>query len=200
MLWHGPIWLNETLVSIIKLLVGIFTCINIISPVVISWSFIYIIRRKIKLIEFIKDTKTLMLLACFTVSVVGVIVFYYPQDVLPDKYDFIEIQISDENRFATENSLTITDKKALNEFRNILLGYKCRRSYDTGETALDSEVIFIDTIVRVGDKTTPLHFIFEQGQQRRYTGGNVDFIYVVENEDNNLYNKIHEYVSKYKTK
>jgi hypothetical protein len=202
MLWNAPIWLNEMLVDIIKFSVGLFIAAGFISTIGLVYKAIYKIIYKIKnkrrMTCFSKDILTLILLGSLLVSCIGLILFYMPQQVLPDEYNFDEISIRIITPSSETDRITIKDKEGLDEFRELFRGSICRRSDDLGRTTLYLETVcFIDLTVFDRGRVSPLHFVVTQGKLRRYTAGNTDFIYIIEDDEHLLASRVFNYAHKY---
>jgi hypothetical protein len=120
-----------------------------------------------------------------------------PQQVIHDDYSFDEISMKIVAPSSESNRITINDKEGLNEFKEMFRGHICTRSDDSGSTTLYSETVFMDLTVFENNKAFPLHFIVTQGNVRRYTAGNTDFIYIVEDDEHILSGKVFEYARKY---
>lgn len=197
MLWNAPIWLNEMLVAIIKFLVELFPFIRFISAAGLIYIIICKIKNKRPLIYSIKDKDTLILSGSLLAACIGLFLFYLPQQVIHDDYSFDEISIKIESPSSTSDRITINDKEGLDEFVEMFRGRICRRSIGSGDTMMDSDVVFMDLIVFDNNKPFPLHFIVTQGDLRRYTAGNTDFIYIVEDDEHILSGMVFEYARKY---
>jgi len=197
MFWNAPIWLNEMLVSIIKFFVGLLPFVRFIAAV----GLVYIIIRKIKnkrpLIYSIKDKDTLILSGSLLAACVGLILFYMPQQVIHDNYSYDEISVQIESLSSRSDRITISDRKGLDEFKEIFNGRICRRSLDSGDTMMHSDIVFMDLTVFDNKRHFPLHFIITQGNLRRYTAGNTGFIYIIEDDEHILSDRIFKYVGNY---
>ncbi len=205
MIRYAPIWLNEWLVNIIKLLVY---CAFVVFVVMAIW-FLYkliifmIEMRKEKkiLIEFFKEKKIIFILCGFLLASFVLVLFYMPQQVLPSNYSFDKISMRMVSPSSTER-IEITNREALEEFSNSFSGYICRRSVSSSsQTIFDSEaeVIFFDITVRLEekDRAFPLHFIVKKDNLRRYTAGNTSFIYRINDEEHHLENKLFDYAKRH---
>lgn len=193
MFWNAPIWLNEMLVSIIKFLVGFFMFTCFISAVGLIYSIICKIKNKRPLVYWIKDKDTLILLGSILAACIGLILFYLPQQVIHDDYGFDEISIEIASPSSRTDRITINDKEGLAEFKEMFRGHTCRRSLDSGDTMMYSDVVFIDLTVFDNGKAFPLHFIITQGNLKKYTAANTDFIYIIEDDEHILSGMLFEY-------
>jgi hypothetical protein len=193
----APIWLNEMLVSVIKFFVGLFPFICVISAATLIYIIIREIKNKRVLSYNIKKRDILILLGCFFAACIGLFLFYMPQAVIPGNFTFDEISILIESPALRQERITVSDKEGVNVFKEMFRGFKCRRSFDSGRTTINSEVVFIDLTVFDGYKRFPLHFIASQQGLRRYTAGNTDFIYIIEDDENILLDRVFEYARKY---
>ncbi|HYF81952.1 MAG TPA: hypothetical protein VEB00_02845 [Clostridia bacterium] len=197
MLWNAPIWLNEMLVAVIKFLVELLPFICIISAGGLIYSIICILRNKGSLRYSIKDKKILFPLGGLLVSCIGLILFYLPQQVMHDSYSFDEISIRIHGSSSESERITIRDKEELEEFKRIFSGQICSRSLDSGSTIIDSDTVYVDFTVFDIDKVFPIHFIVSQGNLRRYTAANTDFIYTVKDDEHILADKVFRYAEKH---
>lgn len=210
MLWNAPIWLNEILDKYIKLSVEVLTfifCIAVIGMVLnVINLLIYERKESKKLIDFFKGKYILLILWGLLISGVGsgigLVLFYTPQQVIPDAYelDSMTIQIITESTWSNRERVTITDKDTIDKFRDIFTGQICRRSFDSTETTLNNEdeaFILIDFIAFDKDRAIPFNFIVKQNYVRRYTSANTDLIYVIEDREHLLAEKIFDYANRY---
>lgn len=197
MLWNAPIWINEMLVAIIKFFVGLLPFVRFIAAV----GLVYIIIRKIKnkrpLMYSIKDKDTLILSGSLLAACIGLIIFYMPQQVIHDNYSFDKISIQIESASSTSDRITISNKKELEEFKEMFRGHICRRSLDSGDTMMNADIVFIDLVVFDNNKASMLHFTITQDRLIRYTAGNTDFIYIIEDDEHILSDRIFKYVGNY---
>lgn len=197
MLWNAPIWLNELLLKFITFIIWILILTVTVSIIALTRIAIYKIKAVFKPDTPTPQTNTIVVLACLLVSCIGLILFYYPQPVIPDDYNFASLELVFANAHPTHDRVTITDKKALDEFRSLFDGYVCRRSLMAeGGAGNYSYTVFVHSFVRDGNRSSPLHFTIRPGQMERYIGGNVDFLYVIEGDEDTLVRRVFEYAEK----
>jgi acetylornithine/N-succinyldiaminopimelate aminotransferase len=58
-------------------------------------------------------------------------------------------------------------------------------------------VVFIDLVIIDNNRASPLHFIIRKDYMKRYTASNTDFIYVIQDDENQLAGKVFDFVNKY---
>lgn len=201
MLWNAPIWLNETLVNIIKFIIGVLPIFICIGSFCILYSFIkfliYKRKYKRKVINFIKSPSALVVFSCIAASSIALRLFYFPQEVMPEKYNFSEIWITTITRSSGKSDpIIIKDKEKLNELKDIFRGYLCKRSI-VSDLMIDSDsnTVLIDLAVVYDNRFTPLHFIINKKYQYRYTGANVDFLYEIQGDKQQLAEKVFDFVN-----
>lgn len=197
MLWNVPIWLNELLLKFITFMIWILILTVSVSIIALIRITISRVKAVCKSDTFSPQANIKIILACFLVSCIGLTLFYYPQPVIPDDYNLVSLELVFANPHPTHDIVTITDKKALDEFKSLFDGYVCRRSIAAEGNARNySYAVFIHSFARKGDKSSPLHFTIRHEQLQRYTGGNVDFLYVIEGDEDILVRRVFEYAAK----
>jgi hypothetical protein len=205
MLQNVPIWLNEMLVGFFKFIAGVLTFVSCIVPIILLVSFIvFLVHKKEegkKLSSFFKSKLFLSSICVLLVTGIGLIIFYAPYKVIPDVYeiDSMTIKVVNDSVGFSGDNITINDKDKINEFRKIFSGQICRRSFDSGGTTLDGKddsFILIDFVASEKSKSTLQHFIVKNNI-RRYTAWNTDFIYMVEDKNHQLSQKVFDFVDRY---
>lgn len=118
---------------------------------------------------------------------------------MPNKYNFDEISITTITGSSVKSDrITIKDKERLNEFKDIFRGYLCKRSLESDSIIKsDMNVAFIDLVIVDNNRASPLHFIIRKDYMKRYTASNTDFIYVIQDDENQLAEKVFDFVNKY---
>ncbi len=195
MLWGAPIWLNEIIVTIMKFVVGVLIVICFSAPIALAYCIIRKIRDKRRFFSAIKDRDILVMSGALMAACIGLLLFYLPQPVLHDNISFNEISVQKYGTLSESKRIVLKDEEALDEFRELFSGQRCRRSFDSGSTLIDTDTVFIDLVAFEDDKRAfPLHFIVAGDRIRRYNAGNTDFIYVVEDKEKLLPEKIFKYI------
>jgi hypothetical protein len=130
------------------------------------------------------------LILSLLVSFAILITFNYPQQVIPDKYTFDSFTI---NR---SGGVAIRDKEKLEELKQILNEYTCKRSLNEGIEYQLSEVIEMNVILLDNkDHVQTMHIIIADKQHMRYTGGNTDFFYIIEDNEQELHTKMTQFIN-----
>jgi len=202
MIWGAPIWFNELLVKITKLLVVFASLVFIVTAIWIIYSLAKLrlgIRKEEKgLLNYHKERK--VLLSSFLLSGIVLVLFYMPQDVMPEKYSFDKISIEKITPSETIGRIEITAREDLDEFSDLFRGYKCRRVVNSVyHISSDSKPIFIDLVAyeSQSDRVYPLHFVITEDNLLRYSAANTSFFYKIKDPEHELENKIHNYVQKH---
>ena len=192
MIWGAPIWLNKLIVDIINLGIYLFLCYIPIAAIYLFYKCIIAITKQIKssgkefIIKFNK--RTIFFIFSMLLSIMLLVIFYYPQHVIPDKFSFNSFTIHAANK---PERISISSEEKLSELKKILNEYKCKRSLNRNITYEQHEAIEIDTIVlNSNGRIEPMHIVIADKQHIRYSAGNTDFIYIINDKDNMLKSKI----------
>jgi hypothetical protein len=194
MIWGAPIWVNEFIVYFIKLVINM---IYLYIPVLVIYlaykMFVFIakwIKNKENVCSMGASKAIVFLIFSLLVSFAILITFNYSQQVIPDKYTFDSFTI---NR---SGGIAIRDKEKLVELKKILNEYTCKRSLDEGIEYQLSEVIELNVILLDNkDHVQTMHIIIADKQHMRYTGGNTDFFYIIEDNDQELHTKMMQFIN-----
>ena len=203
MIWFAPIWFNELLVNAIKLLVGFSLCLFFITATWLIFhltKFLITLIKENKLTMLLKEKQNLLILSGSLFALFVLILFYFPQEVIPEKYSIKDISIQFRTASETSERIEIFDRKAIDEFSSIIQGYKCTRTIDlSSQASIDSEVVYIDLTIHESqtNRVFPLHFEVKAGNLIRYTAGNTSFIYRIKDSEHQLENKIFDYAKKH---
>lgn len=196
MIWGAPIWLNELIVDIIKLGVNLLFYYIPIVVIYLAYKCIIAIIKQLKsnrkkyTVEFHKSN--IFLIFSILLSIILLVVFYYPQHVIPDKFSFDSFTISAANK---SERISISGEGKLRELKKILNEYKCKRSLNRDITYQQHEAIEIDIIVSDGNgRGEPMHIVIDDKQHMRYSAGNTDFIYVINDNDNILKSRMINFI------
>jgi len=159
----------------------------------------YSIRKKEDFrIRFTK--KSFIVITGITIVLAIVLtLFYYPKEVLLANYKIqeISVEIYDIHK-NTEERLDINSESSIEEFSKLLKGYKCRASINSGDTLIDEKTIFIKMYIYDGKRYFSYNMIIKEKLQRVYTAANIDFIYIIDNNDEMLVTKIFDYINQIK--
>jgi hypothetical protein len=180
------IWLNEFVLGTAKTgIYMLFYYIPIVAIYLICKCIIAVTKRiksreKDFTIKFNKST--IFLIFSIFLSIMLLKAFYYPQLVIPDKYSFDSFSIQ---------RVSINDEGKQEELRSILNDYKCKRSLTNGISYNQLKPIEIDiTVFDYNGNAQPMHIVIEDKQHMRYSSGNTDFFYIIEDKDNTLRTRI----------
>lgn len=183
MIWNAPIWLNEGLLSIIMFAVNIAVIICVVLPLIIFYIVIEELISKKSFKSLLKGKYLVTLIGSLVISIVILVVFYLPQSLVQEDYEFSPLWVSEYKDGLDIGPITIEDEKIITEFIALLKTYKCHRSFDSGEITNVTEALLISTTVFKKDLVSPLFFTIQDGRCLVYTGGNVDFVYVIEDKN-----------------
>jgi len=198
MIWNAPVELNVLIVNLIKITIYIFIFLFTISLIAIIDMLIYYIKNKSEPgIFIIKKYIKVLSIGIFLPSIF-LLLFYKAHPVFPNNYIFNKITLEYVSTNDIEGErITITDEKALVEFRKIFEGYCCRRTLLSRNNTTNTYKIYCDFLVNNGDKSSPIHFIFTQDEIIRYIGANTNFFYIIKDDQFLLANRIIDYFNKY---
>jgi hypothetical protein len=197
MIWGAPIWFNEFIVNAIKLCINmLYLYIPIVSIYVVYKYITFIIkliRTRDKDFTFKFDKATIFLTFTILLSIALLVTFFNPQQVIPDQYTFDSFTVIDANR---SERISISNDEKLAQLRKILNEYTCKRSLGEGITYGRGEAIEIDTTVfNESGRVEPMHIVISNNGHMRYSAGNTDFFYVIEDKEKVLRSKIISFIS-----
>lgn len=197
MIWGAPIWLNELIIYIIKLGINLLFYYISIVFIYLVYKCIIDITKQIKssgkkfTIKFNKSN--IFLIFSILISIILLVVFYYPQHVIPDKFSLNSITIRAANK---PERISISSEEKLNELKIILNEYECKRSLNRGITYEQQEAVEIDIIVSDSNgRGEPMHIVITDKQHMRYSAGNTDFIYAINDSDNTLKSRMINFIN-----
>jgi hypothetical protein len=196
MVWGAPIWFNEFIVNTIKLCINmLYLYIPIVSIYVVYKCITFIIkliRTRNKDFTHKFDKATIFLTFTILLSIALLVTFFNPQQVIPDQCTFDSFTIIEANR---SERISISNDEKLAELRKILNEYTCKRSLGEGITYGRGEAIEIDTTVfNESGRVEPMHIIISNNGHMRYSAGNTDFFYIIEDKEKVLRSKIISFI------
>jgi hypothetical protein len=213
-LCNAPIWLNELLLNAIKICINLLYLTMFIAAIYFVYSYVsFLINKKKKKEKFRNIIKRKSNIVIFIITLVSfgiVAAFNSPQKLMPNDYDFSSITIhaktngtdifSKINGIVTSYDKTIENTEKLTELRTLLNEYNCRRSWGDGSIYAGSEknIGMVEIYTAVSNHNgnfSPLKFVITENSFIRYTSGNIDFVYEIEDKNNALKSKIIAYIN-----
>lgn len=197
MIWNVPIWVNQVLLNIIMFAVNSAVIVCVVTPLIIIFIVVEELINKKTFKGLFKGKYLATLMGSLAVSAVILVIFYLPQPIVQEKYEFSSLWLSEYKDGINKENVSIEDEKALTEFISLLKTYKCRRSFDSGAITDMTDTILLNTTIFKDELVSPLHFIIQDSRCLIYTAGNTDFIYLIEDKNRLLDDQIFALLKKY---
>lgn len=197
MIWNAPIWVKQVLLNIVMFAVNIAVIVCVVTPVILIYIVIEELIRKKSFTDFFKGRYLATLMGSLAVSAVILVIFYLPQPIVQEEYEFSSLWISEYKDGLNKEFVSVEDERVLTEFITLLKTYNCRRSFDSGAITDMTDTIRLSTTIFKDELVSPLHFIIQDGRCLVYTAGNTDFICLIEDKKKLLDDQIMAMLNRY---